>query len=170
MELIRKVSKTPACGRLFLWGYYCFCKIFFDFFKCVFANTRFIYSEKINQSKSFIKIAVIKLRAKNSFDMIAGPGSVMPRPDGKEAVFSSLDRTGVQGSRKAPTKCIRAPENACVFGKKEQIRSDEQKAHAAFVISEEICDAGKRSGRGTKKKPLLCRGFVKTSRTATWCR
>ena len=162
MELIRKVSKTPACGRLFLWGYYCFCKIFFDFFKCVFANTRFIYSEKINQSKSFIKIAVIKLRAKNSFDMIAGPGSVMPRPDGKETVFSSHRPHILRGQE--------APENACVFGKKKQIRSDEQKAHAAFVISEEICDAGKRSGRGTKKKPLLCRGFVKTSRTATWSR
>ena len=39
--------------------------------------------------KNVINIAKIKLRAKNSSDMIAGPGSVMPLPDGKETVFSS---------------------------------------------------------------------------------
>ena len=37
--------------------------------------------------------------------MIAGPGSVMPRPDGKETVFSSRKPQilGVLGNESAPT-------------------------------------------------------------------
>ncbi len=76
-------------------------------------------------------------------------------PAARRAFCHSRQNKQAKGSKKrrkarrAPAKrrrsADRAPENACVFWNKEQIRSDEQKARAPFVISEEICDTGMRS-------------------------
>ena len=63
----------------------------------------------------------------------------------KQAKGSKKRRKARRAPAKRQRSADRAPENACVFGKKEQIRSDEQKPHEAFVISGEICDEGKRS-------------------------
>ncbi len=73
----------------------------------------------------------------------------LKHPPAARRAFCRLRQNKQAKARRAPAKrqrsADRAPENACVFGNKEQIRSDEQKAHAPFVISEEICDAGIRS-------------------------